>query len=161
MTFKTMEELETYILSKSKVAVEQAKEKIFNIIRKVLKKFYTEFEPEVYVRTYQLFCSLVKTDVKPTVNGWMAEVYFDISALDYARRIVPSGTTWSSNNTFHGESWSDENTKWVLETAMTGFRPHGGYATGTAIWEKSMNILSPNGVEMLKKELIKAGIPIR
>ena len=168
MTFDSIDALKNYILTHSQVAVDKAKEKIALIINHFLIEYYREFEPEVYVRTYQLLNSLVKTDVVLTRNGWVAEVYFDINALDYSTRIVPQGQPWTPwaipENTYHKKNWTDENTEWVLNTAMTGGntgKPHGGYANGTAIWTESMNVLSKEGIEILKQELIKAGIPIK
>lgn len=162
MTFNSMDELRNYILTQSQVAVEKARDKIAMVINHFLTQYYKEFEPDVYIRTYQLLCSLIKSDVKFTNNGWVAEVYFDLDALDYSKRIVPprfSGV--SENNTFHRQGWTKANDEWVLETAMTGGKPHGGYAAGTAIWTESMKVLSQDGIELLKQELIKAGIPVK
>lgn len=162
MTFNSIDELKNYILSQSGVAIKEAQEKIANIINHFLTEYYREFEPEVYVRTYQLLCSLIKSDVKSTPNGWYAEVYFDLDALDYATRVVPSQFAWaSSDNTYHRNDWTKENDEWVLETAMTGSRPHGGYASGTAVWKESMNVLSKEGIAILKEKLIQAGVPVK
>ena len=165
MTFDSIDALKKYILSRSKVAIEAAREKVYDKIADVLFQFYGEFPPDVYVRTYQLLCSLVKTDVVSTGNGWTVEIYFDLGALDYSTRIVPQGQPWSSwakpENTYHKENWGKENDAWVLETAMTGAKPHGGYASGTAIWTESMNILNKEKRDILKNALIQAGIPVR
>lgn len=162
MTFDSLDALKNHILSQSQVAIEQAQEKIAMIINHFLMDYYKEFEPEVYVRTYQLLNSLIKSDVKYTGNGWVAEIYFDIGALDYSTRIVPPQFAGaSSNNTFHREPWNGGNTAWVLDTAMTGGLPHGGYAGGTAIWTDSMKILTKEAIQILKEKLIAAGVPIR
>ena len=142
-----------------------AQEKVFMVISRFVKEYYAEYSPDVYERTYQLFRSLVKTDVQPTSNGWEASVYFDLDKLDYFTRIVPQGQPWTPyakpENTFRGESWNGERDAWVLETAMTGYKPHGDYAKGTAIWTESMAILNRDTIELLKQELIRAGIPIK
>ena len=83
MTFNSMEELKNYILSKSQSAVRVAQEEVYGIIHKFVKQYYSEYDPSVYERTYQLLRSLVKTDVISTGNGWEAQIYFDIGALDY------------------------------------------------------------------------------
>ena len=164
IVFNSVDALKNHILSCSKVATERAAEKVYYVIDKFLSQFYQEFAPEVYKRTYQLFMSLVKTDVKRTKNGWEATVYFDISKLNYSTRIVPDGKPWSSNNTFHRESWTDENTKWVFENAMTGIYTHGGYegaSENTAIWEESIAWLTKEKLEIFRQALVSAGIPIR
>lgn len=162
MTFNSLDELKNYILSRSQVAIEQAQEKVAMIINHFLTEYYREFEPEVYVRTYQLLRSLIKSDVKCTGNGWYAEVYFDLSALDYSTRVVPAQFAWASgDNTYHRQPWNGGNTAWVLGTAMTGGLPHGGYTGGTAIWTESMKVLNKEAIKILKEKLIAAGVPVR
>ena len=162
MTFSSMEELKNYILSQSQAAIKLAQEKVAMIINHFLTDYYREFEPEVYTRTYQLLRSLIKSDVKPTANGWCAEVYFDLSALDYSTRVVPAQFPWASkNNTYHRQTWTHENDAWVLETAMAGSKPHGGYKTGTQIWNESIKVLNKEAINILKEKLIDAGIPVK
>ena len=165
MIFKSIKELENHILTKSEVAVELAQEKAAMIINHFLTQFYNEFSPEWYARTEQLLRSLVKSEVRQTSNGWVAEVYFDSSALDYSTRIIPAQLSHSNKisneNTYHRNPWTDENTAWVLEIAMTGSLPHGGYADGTAIWTESMRVLDKEAINILKEKLIQAGIPVK
>jgi len=162
MIFKTAKDLENYILSHSKTAIEQAREKVYNIIADVLLKFYNEFEPSLYERTYQLLCSLVKEQAAPTKNGWTAEIYFDLNSLNYSMKTLKNIGSW--RNRYKQGDWSHENDEWVLKNAMTGTYPHGGHegASGnTQIWVESMKLLDQDAVEILKQELINAGIPIK
>ena len=140
---------------------------VFLIINRFVKEYYAEFSPAVYERTYQLFRSLVKTDVRSTGNGWVAEVYFDASMLDYQIKHL---TKWPTNggymNPFNGAISSDgsfPNPKGsadlVLQSAAHG--SHGGYTSGTAIWDEPLAILNTEAINILKRELIAAGIPIR
>ena len=148
MTFNSFSELKNYILTHSEVAVDKAKEQAAFIINHFLTTFYKEFTPSMYHRTEQLLNSLVKTDVKFVGNGWVAEVYFDASLMDHAS--VNEDTNLSEEQ--------------ILSTAMIGSYPHGGYARATGntqIWTESMKILSTEGIEILKQELIKSGIPVR
>ena len=151
MVFHNERELKNYILSCSDFAIKAAQEKVMMIINHFLTEFYREFTPEVYDRTEQLLRSLTKSNIKSTGNGWVAEVYFDLSALDYSINRVNSSQTY----------WSEEE---VLENAMVGKYPHGGYtkATGnTQIWTESMKVLTKERIEILKKSLIEAGIPVK
>ena len=168
MTFSSLDALERYILSRSEVAIKMAQEKVFRLIEDYILKYYTEFSPEVYERTYQLLCSLVKTAVVPSGNGWIAEVYFDSSTLDYHIKhlhgkpvaggfehpyvrgvITPDGT-------FQNSKGDAEKT---LAAAAHG--SHGGYTSGTAIFDDPVKILNKESRSMLKKALIDAGIPVR
>lgn len=160
MTFDSLDALKNYILSRSQVAIKMAQERIFKIIEDFLLQYYEEFEPEVYVRTYQLLCSLVKTDVKQTANGWVAEIYYDLDSLNYAMRIVPSQFSWASpHNTYHRQDWTHENDIAVFKMAAYG--SHGGYTSGTAVWDDPMRIIKQEGFNILKQSLINAGIPVR
>ena len=150
MTFDSLDALKNYILSRSQVAIKMAQEKVFKIIEDFLLQYYMEFSPEVYVRTYQLLCSLVKTDIKQTANGWVAEIYYDVSRLDYSVKTLNGIGTWANKN------WSEQQT---LEAAAHG--SHGGWVSGTAIWDDPILVLKKDGINILKQSLIAAGIPVR
>ena len=51
----------------------------------------------------------------------------------------------------------------VLDVAMTGSLPHGGYEKGTAIWTKSQATIATLGgvYKMIERELTAIGVPIR
>lgn len=152
MTFNSMNELKNYILTRSQVAIERAQERILMIINHFLSEYYHEFDPVVYERTYQLLRSLIKSDVKYTGDGWEAEVYFDATLLDYSMKLV-NGNFVPNENGWTGEQ--------VLTTAMTGDKPHGGYAQGTQIWNESLKILNKSTYKFLKQMLIESGVPIK
>lgn len=149
MTFHSMDELKRYILSRSNTAIKLAQERIYLVIHKFVKEYYAEYSPVLYERTYQLFRSLVKTDVKSTINGWVAEVYFDVDRLDYYMKKI-------NGQEVPNKGWSEEKT---LSAAAHG--SHGGKVSGTAIWDEPLRILNKQGYDMLKKALIDAGIPVR
>lgn len=140
MIFKNENQLKSFILGKCKSAIISAEEKIHRIIDDCLKQFYSEFDPEQYVRTSKLLHSLVRSGIKSTGNGFEAEIYFDAGALSY--------TTGS---------WDGET---VLSVAMESGVPHGGYASGTAIWNVSKEKLG-NIFNLLEQELKAQGIPIK
>lgn len=83
MVFKSEAELKAFLLPKIKKAVVDVEEKAHRIIDDCLKQFYSEFEPNEYIRTQQLLHSLVRSGVKSTGNGYEAEVYFDAGLLNY------------------------------------------------------------------------------
>lgn len=151
MVFKNEKELERFLLEKCRNAVAQTEQKVYAIIKSTLVQFYNEFTPEEYIRTNQLLHSLVKTDVKKVGNGYEAEVYFDVSALNYQTGVVP---------TQHGTGYATWSGQTVLDVAMESGFPHGGYRDGTAVWTVSRRTLG-NIRELLKNNLIAQGIPIR
>ena len=169
MTFNSMEELKNYILSKSQIAIRVAQEEVYGIIHKFVKQYYSEYDPSVYERTYQLLRSLVKTDVISTGNGWEAQIYFDIGALDYTIKTFtksdyywdgayhnPFNNDMSSNGVFQNPKGSGEKT---MQSAAHGY--HGGKASGTAIWDEPIKILNREAINILKKWLIKYDIPLK
>lgn len=154
MTFSSMDALKNYILSRSQVAVQRAQERVYKVLDHFVGNFYIEYEPSLYVRTYQFYRSLVKSDVIRTANGYEVQVYFDITQLDHSMKSLQGIGTWGN------KGWSEEK---ILNTAMVGSAPHGGYAPagGTGIWNNAMPIISQNAYNYLKQELIKAGIPLK
>jgi hypothetical protein len=154
MVFKNEAQLKNFLLAKCKAAIVQAEEKVHRIIDDCLRQFYSEFSPDEYIRTQQLLHSLVRSGVKQIGNGFEAEVYFDVGALNYQ-----TGAIWTQ----HGSGYATWDAETVLRVAMTGDYgglPHGGYEGGTAIWTESMNRLG-NVFELLKRELIMQGVPIK
>lgn len=149
MTFKTSSEIENYIKSKMLSSIKMMQERIYQIINRFVKEYYSEWSPDMYDRTYQLYRSLVKSEIKPTKNGYEAYVYFDIDALDYAMKHL-NGKTVSNTG------YSEEKT---LEAAAHG--SHGGFKSGTAIWDEPIKLLTKNGYNMLKQMLVSNGIPVK
>ena len=140
MVFKNKKQLENFLLAKCKSAIIQAEEKVHRVIDNCLKQFYSEWEPDQYIRTSQLLHSLVRSGIRSTGNGFEAEVYFDARLLNY--------TTGS---------WDGET---VLRVAMESNVPHGGYMSGTAVWNESMEMLGDIW-SLLEQELRMQGISIK
>ena len=167
MTFDSYDALKNYILSKSKVAIKLAQERVYLVIHSFVKDYYAEYSPEVYERTYQLFRSLVKSDIKSTGNGWVAEVYFDIGMLDYQiKHLTQRPVNGGYMNPYNGAISSDgsfPNPKGSAQATMesAAYGSHGGYKDGTAIWADPLLLLNKEARDMLKKALLDAGIPIK
>lgn len=155
MVFKNEKQLKDFVLAKCRNALIKSQAQVYQIIDRFVKQFYAEFSPEVYHRTYQLFQSLVKSDIVKTKNGYEAYVYFDVDMLDYhLHTMTVKGRTYS----YEGRhDWSEQD---ILDTAMTGSLPHGGYKEGTQIWNESLSILNVEAIEVLKRMLLSEGIPI-
>lgn len=155
-TFKNEAELKQFLLKKCENALIKSQSLVYQIINRFVKEYYAEFSPEMYERTYQLYRSLVKSDVKRVGNGYEAYVYFDIDALDhYVHSIRVNGKVYSYSGI---HKWSEEQ---ILDTALTGGLPHGGYAGGTAIWSESLSMLNAEAINTLKRMLVSEGIPIK
>lgn len=153
MVFKNEAQLKSFLLAKCQKAIAIAEEKVHRVIDGVLNQFYNEFDPEAYIRTNKLLHSLVKTGVIPTGNGYEAEIYFDVSMLDYELGEMPT-----KNGKYKGwNSWSGQE---VLDVAMTSAFPHGGRELGTAIWVESTQRLG-DIMNLLERELKAQGIPIK
>lgn len=156
MVFKNEAELKNFLMKKCKEAVAGTERKVHDIIDKCLQQFYNEFEPEEYIRMGQLLHSLVKSGVKPTTNGYEAEVYFDVDGIHYQNG-------WVETKSGYGYANWDKDT--ILDVVMTGSHsglPHGGRAGGTAIWTESQATINALGgvIEMIVRELRLIGVPI-
>lgn len=146
MTFKNEKELKNFLLKKCKVALIKSQEQVYQIIDRFVKEFYTEFSPEMYERTYQLYKSLVKSDIVLTANGYEAEIYFDLSSIDYVTGSKPSG-----EQVMQAAEWGRHG---AMGLAVADFK-------GTSIWHESLDILNAEAINILKKMLIAEGIPIK
>lgn len=146
MVFKNEKQLKEFLLKKCKNALIKSQEQVYQIIDRFIKEFYAEFSPEMYERTYQLFQSLVKSDIIKTGNGYEAKVYFDLSSIDYTTGSRPSG-----EQVMQAAEWGRHG---AMGLAVADFK-------GTSIWHEPLEILNAEAINILKKMLIAEGIPIR
>lgn len=147
MVFKNEQELQYFLFDKCYDALEDSLSIVYDIIDGFIKDFYADYTPEMYLRTYQLYCSLVKTEVVRTGNHFEGSVYFDYSSLEYITGNKPSGRQVMDAAAYgnHGAS---------------GLRMVSG-ETGVSIWADPVRILSKEAIEILKDALIRNGIPIK
>lgn len=145
MTFKNEKELKKFLLSKCKNALIKSQEKVYKILDLYMQRFYADYDPVMYQRTYQLLCSLVKSDIRSTSNGYEADVYFDLSYI-YETGRNPSGEQ-------------------VMNAAAYGGHGAEGlrimYGSGEDAWFTPLEILDAKAIEILKNMLIAEGIPIK
>lgn len=146
MTFKNEKQLKDFLLKKCQVALAKTQEKVYKIIDLHVQRFYADYDPEMYQRTYQLMHSLVKSNVRSTGSGYEAEVYFDLGSIGYDTGKKPSGEQ-------------------VMGAAAYGGHGASGlkivYCGGADIWNTPLDILDMEAVKILAQELRAAGIPIR
>lgn len=152
MTFKNEAEFKKFLLQKCKNALIKSQAQVYQIINRFVKEYYASFSPELYERTYQLYKSLVKSDIEPTANGFEAQVYFDLSELDYMTGARPSGEQVMSaaKQGFHGAMGTVENVE--LKYINTG---------GVGIWDDPKKILDAEAINILVRMLKSEGIPIK
>lgn len=129
MGFSSLAELKAALVAAAVNAVAQVEGEVHTTFAGNLNQYYGEFIPAEYIRTGELFGSLNTTGTISTGNGASAEIYFTTPSYQTGAVPLQSGRTgWAT--------WSGEQ---VLDTAMHG--SHGGYTSGTAIWDDSMGEL--------------------
>lgn len=150
MVFKNEAQLKRFLMKKCNEAVDNTQKKIHEKFSENLNQFYAEYNPEEYIRTGALFDSLEVTGVKQYGNRVIAEIYFVTPSWEHGWVPLQSGNYGYS-------SWSDEK---IMNVAMRGMYPHGGYESGTRIWTDSMNALGgQRGIKsLLKQELKRQGL---
>lgn len=148
--------MEDYIMDGLYKTVESGRNKVYQVIHLALEKYYGEYTPQFFKRTEQVLNSLVVSDVVSTGNGYKAEIYFNLGALNH-----PDIFTYTKNGKEYkmDGSW-DENR--ILNSVMLS-GTHGGLKNvkGTAVWTESMKVLDSAFINFLKKELIANGIPVK
>ena len=150
MTFKNENELKSFLLNKCQIAVAKAENKIYAIIKEFLIKYYQDYDPILYERTYQLLHSLVKSNIRKTRSGYEAEVYFDIDGLRYdtGREPYMEQVIKTADEGLHGVK---DGRGWLYRS---------GYS-GVDIWNTPSQIIDEEAINILVQELKSAGIPIK
>lgn len=146
MVFKNEKQLKRFILSKCQSAIIKAQEKVYRIIDLHIRRFYDDYDPVMYERTYQLMNSLVKSNIRSTGDGYEAEVYFDLSSIGYDTGRQPSGEQVMGAAAYGGHG--------ATELKVV-------YGGGADIWHTPKDILDMEAIGILVQELNAAGIPIK
>lgn len=131
-TFNNLNQLEKYIKSQIKLAVQDTRDYIYEMINFYIIKYYGSYSPEQYQRTYQFADSLIKMDV--SVNG---------SSISTEVKINEDFLSMNYNPTFTGQK--------VAEYANLGL--HGLHVqTDVRFWQDALEELGGEaGIENLLK----------
>jgi hypothetical protein len=148
MTFKNENELKAFFMQKCKNAIMQTQNKVYAIIKKALVEFYGDYDPVLYERTYQLLHSLVKSEIRQVRNGYRADVYFDLSSIDYMTGNMPTGhqVMKAAEHGMHGAVGKD--LQYVAGNS------------GVDIWNSPMQKIDAQVIDMIVRELKAQGIPV-
>ena len=146
MVFKNVKQLEVFLLQKCKNALMKSQEQVYQIIDRFVKEFYAEYSPDVYERTYQFYRSLVKGDIVRTAHGYEAQVYFDLSSIDYVTGNKPSG-----EQVMQAAEWGRHG---AMGLAVADFK-------GTSVWHEPLAELDAKAIGILVDMLRAEGIPIK
>lgn len=162
MLIHNKNELNAILLQKTKNALIKAQEQVYAVVNRFVKEYYAEYDPIEYVRTYQFYRSLVKSEIVPADNGqlgWKARVYFDLDKLDYYMKTTRSKGT-KVNDTQNFDDPLDE--KGVMSRVMRGLHVvKPTTVQGTPIWAETQKFLDEQGFDLFKKMLQSEGIPIK
>lgn len=149
MVFKNRDELLGFLYDKAYDALKNAQTVVYDVIQDYLQQFYADYDPVLYERTEQLLRSLVKGDIRPSAKGYVADIYFDLSSLNYVTGNQPTGAQ-------------------VMEAAAQGL--HGAIGsnllyvhgnTGVGVWNDPLQVLDAEAIRILKDRLVEQGIPIK
>lgn len=139
----TVSQIKRQLRTGVKTAMEQVKDKVCQIFVETVLRYYAEYEPKMYVRTYQIeqqAAQMANAAVKTREIGASFEVYFDAAAMSHQRG------TWTEGD--------------ILDNVMTAGTHGGATDGGTAVWTQSMGIINPQIRSWVRDALIAAGIPI-
>ena len=153
MVFKNKNDLLYFLYDKAYDALKNAQTVVYDIIQDYLQQFYDDYDPVLYERTEQLLRSLVKSDIRPSAKGYVAEVYFDLSSLNYITGNQPTGeqVMKAAAQGLHGAIGSD--------LLYVDPRTKGG--SGVGIWNDPLQVLDAEAIRILRDRLVEQGIPIK
>lgn len=145
--FKNQKELESFLMKQSRQALLKAQDKVYGIIKQFVYKFYNDYDPELYERTYQLLESLVQSRIVSDGKGYKAEIYFDVNGLNYVTGRQPSGEQ-------------------VMDAAAEGLHGADGLRVmsgknGIDIWNTPIQRLNAEAINILVDMLKAEGIPVK
>ena len=124
------------------LALKDTQDVIYEALQFELTNYYQEITPKIYNRTYELFNSIIKTDVAMSSDGFYCTVEVDPSYLNYTYKGGATGLeVWE---------WANANT-------------HGGTVKGNIeVWNNAMNSLGGEQgiIATMKQNLIKYGVPV-
>lgn len=114
-TFKNIRDLNKYLESPMELFLLQAGQKIRKVIREYIQeRFYNQYDPLYYDRTYQLLDSVTCTDVKKVGNKYQLEVYLNTDGVNYynyvdgsRQSIDPQLIFEISSQGWHGATQTD------------------------------------------------------
>jgi hypothetical protein len=154
MVIKNDAQLRSALMKKCADAVSSAEIKVYGEFFDNVHNFYTEFEPDEYIRTYALYNSLDSSGVNMNGDSVNAKVYFNTPSYE-------QGMMELQHTPEHGMyGWASLSGEEVLDNALKSGRPHGGRISGTPIWTTSMKSLGgKSGIRsLIIQELKKQGL---
>ena len=130
MAFSSEAALKAALAEVCTKAVTKVEKQVYEEFAGKLNQYYTEFVPAEYIRTGALYGSLDRTGVQSSGSGASAEVFFTIPSYQTGPVPLQSGGTGYA-------TWSGGK---VLDYALNR-GSHGGYISGTAVWNESIDSL--------------------
>lgn len=158
---KTGAELDSLLEKIAYQALENTREKIGNALQAAIERYYDEYDPDWYKRTYAFLNSLVKTDIIKRGNVLSCEVKID---EDYLRSFYadygdyPSEYRGTPARGIDVVNWA--NRKFPddpMPGGNHGYTQDAGYRYG--FWDGTLNELG-DILDIIKDELQKVGINI-
>jgi len=142
----TVQQIKRDLAKKVVKAMEAVKIQVRDIIYAACMDYYGEYNPKMYQRTFQIaeaIYNMANVAIKARMVGAGFEVYIDASMFNHLK-----------------DEWSEEQ---ILAGVMLGGGDsHGGAMPGgTAVWTESIGQIDAQIMNIVKQELIAAGIPIR
>lgn len=168
MAITNMSQLQNALMKKCYELVNEEKRYALKIFEKYIDKFYEEYDPGWYKRTYQLFSSLASTKITKTANGYKTEIYFKVSRLKYFEtKAVYNERGDVERYDFVRWNTPQENRE-IFEYAAYGqyygYNPHGDWYVSdadTTIWKDPVTDIQIQMRPQLKRYLQSKGIKVK
>jgi hypothetical protein len=149
-SFDSVKNLQSYIEKQTELFLVKAGERVRDIIKDYIQeRFYNQYSPSEYIRTYQLLNSVTCTDVVKVGNTYQLEVYLNTEGVNY-------------NSWFEGHRESIE-PEIIFEAASEGW--HGATQTDGRFIEEAkydlQNGISYNILLDFQKYMISKGINVK
>ena len=165
---KSMSELRRILQNRASHALKLTRNDMFKVFQKHINKYYSEYRPIVYKRTYKFLNSLVKTEVVLIGNELSCSVKIDEDYLSYeypyTQLFNPSYPHQYDGRFASGydvASWANGDFPWDdYPGGKHGYTVDVG--NGNGFWDDAIKELGGRDgiMRLVKNNLKKCGVPI-
>lgn len=167
-TIKSISELKRVFQNRASYAARITRDEMFKVFQKHIDKFYGEYKPTVYKRTYKFLNSLIKTDITLSGNELSCSVRIDEKYLNYeypyTQRFKPSYPHHYDGRFASGydvASWANGKFPWDdYSGGKHGYTVDVG--SGNGFWNDAIEELGGKQgiINLMKRNLKKCGVPV-
>lgn len=145
MAIKNDKELTKAIMNTMQGALRDIQNKAYDVVKKYMDTYYTEYTPAEYKRTYAFYKSLVKGDIVKTSTGYKCSIYIDLDRMDNYYRNSGKEVMDMINRGFHADP-SLNGSERIHNGIYSDPYSAKDEIEGTAVWDEAIEEIEKTGM---------------